>query len=212
MKERPILFSTEMVQAILQGRKTQTRRVVKPLLQADAHSPWIREDNYRLWQWCVGKANVCYSANERLNPFGIPGDLLWVREKHAVVDGVTVFCSYDDYFSPVVERWKPSIHMPKAAARIWLQVTDVRVERLHDISDDEAIAEGIYRYPSPVHVGETEYKDYWEKDWDKSWIGFLKPRVSFMSLWESIHGNKSWKANPWVWVVEFEVISRNGKP
>lgn len=201
-KERPILFSTPMVQAILEGRKTQTRRVIKPqpeLMNDNLHLNW-KEHYYKL-----------PSELARLNPYGQPGDILWVRETWAEVhhhDGEK-FIAYKADFPFSVNRWKPSIHMKKEHARIWLQVEDILVERVQDITEDDAIAEGV----EPIQVIDststsgTIYKNYTD-----SGNGYVNPVNSFDTLWVAIKGFESWKANPWVWVVKFKVLSTNGKP
>lgn len=179
MSERPILFSAQMVRAILAGAKTQTRRVVKDR-HIDAAPPAC------FFQW----------LRERC-PYGQPGDRLWVREAymHEPADycweaSVSIPCrpAFTVYRADYPESrpgegWKPSIHMPRALSRITLEVTAVRVERLHDISDEDALAEGVYPTRTGLYPG--------------------APRAEFRALWESINGLESWDANPWVWVVEF---------
>lgn len=174
-KERPILFSTPMVQAILQGRKTQTRRVVKEPFQG-----WMNKAQNP--DWWVEIPEQC--------PYGQPGDVLWVRESFSKIyeNGFEYKAGFTD--EPI--KWKPSIHMPKAAARIWLRITDVRVERLLAISQYDAIAEGVPNYTND--------------DGSK-----LLPADSFLVLWHSIHGKGSVEANPWVWVLSFEVLSTTGR-
>lgn len=175
-KLRPILFSTEMVQAILDGRKTQTRLVVKPKHEPTPHPFGVGE----------------YFKHIDLCPYGQPGDILWVRETFKKLQTLneTLFLYKA---SPIINsnvNWQPSIHMPFAAARIFLRVKTVRVERLQEISEDDAIAEGCC---------------YGKGD------GTVDPAVGnkhFPTLWQAINGPESWDANPWVWVVEFERISR----
>jgi len=234
--ERPILFSGEMVSAILDGRKTVTRRVVKPQPAND-------------WRFTGGygritskhphkdKFGVFIRRGEHTDfpevdiipcPYGQPGDRLWVRETWADVNlsgapgiayradgdvrdlmeelsflddhgafnyddervkGYHFAAWYEDLISGAEGRWRPSIHMPRWASRIQLEITAVRVERLHDISEEQAQAEGA----RPLTVK----------------LKKLAPRASrmgFIDLWCSINGDESWDANPWVWVVEFEVI------
>lgn len=201
-KMKQILFSTEMVKAILQWRKRQTRRPVngKALEWLNDFTPEVIPD------WLINLAK--YSV----------GDILYVREKWQLVQPYGpedyYFGYYDgsyseneasekyDYSTPYV--WKPSIHMPKEAARIFLKVTNVRIERLHDITDSDSIAEGIdvlFIKELPEHV--IPYKDYQNKD-----NYFQRPDYSFRSLWESIYGKNSWDQNPWVWVYEFEKIAK----
>ena len=207
MKEHAILFSTPMVQAILQGRKTQTRRVIKP--QPDSE-PYF-----------AGKVNMWYAENKPKGlsdcPYGQPGDLLWVREtwkKADIPEADGPFEYKASLQNPSAEWnkgiWKPSIHMPKAAARIWLKVKDVRVECLQKISQKDAIAEGIETLGKrSLTIDKPYYKNYISDDWENGW---LNPINSFDSLWCKINGEQSWYANPWVWVVEFEVVSTTGKP
>lgn len=198
MKERPILLNAEMVRAVLDGRKTQTRRVMKVQPHAGVrNSVFVKscfEDGH-------GKELVC--------PFGAVGDRLWVRETfngfwlddddiQEIKDGISKaseLCSYRaDYTdgSQAFEGWTPSIHMPRWASRITLEITGVRVERLQDISRADAIAEGgPQSHPSIDAVSQ----DYGFPDFSRSWFG---------QTWCSIYGEESWQANPWVWVIEFK--------
>jgi hypothetical protein len=203
-KERPILFSTEMVKAILDGRKTQTRRVVKidTLAELKSHIEYVPGvfPRYRFkagnMEWFV------------LCPYGKPGDLLWVRETFCPIKQDTGGFRYEykaDGYEPTMwldEKWKPSIHIPKDAARIWLEITNVRVERLQDISNGDAMREGVESIDHGVH---------W-RNYVKDEIScFIHPRHSFESLWKSINGsnwNRDWSLNPFVWVVEFKRIER----
>jgi hypothetical protein len=210
MKERPILFSAPMVRAILAGTKTQTRRVVKPRKDPDfgCHmAPCeIAGDEH--------KARLC--------PYGQPGDRLWVRESfiHEPADycweasvsipsrpASTVYRADAD--DPNGGRWSPSIHMPRWASRITLEVTGVRVERLQDISEVDAIAEGIERgagfpgwYRGPL-AGDSASLQQAGRDFK---IPTAFPHLAYRALWESINGPGSWDANPWVWVVEFRRV------
>jgi len=186
MRERPILFSGPMVRAILNGQKTVTRRVVK--------SDWIQSDRAPLETstgvfhfWCSGE-HVC--------PYGIPGDRLWVREAWASIRVVqapdqewVVYREGDnrtDYGGP----WKPSIHMRRRDSRILLEIVAVRVERLQDITEQQALAEGVASC---------------EQDLDPDGNCYT-PVELFSILWSSINGTDSWNANPWVWVVEFKRV------
>jgi len=174
MKEKPILFSGEMVRAILAGTKTQTRRVVKA-----KHVPFVSN---LLGGFLDGK------WNQRPMPYGRPGDHLWVRETFAT-DGAGLLwwrAAGDD--QPKVGNWKPSIHMPRWASRITLEITAVRCERLNDISEDDARAEGVVAEPP------------------KTWIYRADYIAAYRTLWESINGPGSWAQNPWVWVIEFKRI------
>lgn len=214
MKSRPILFSTPMVQAILCGRKTQTRRIaLRGFDEANPnhppHSPFLRRDGY--WQWLTGRADVAYEHNSKKCPYGIPGDVLWVRETwfNNAAFGAPLYVyradgEFDDQFPRHKEggvgpfKWKPSIFMPREACRIKLLIKDVRIERLQDISEEDAKAEGIY--------SEWDGSAYWYKNYESNLLIRQNPKKSFQSLWQSINGPESWNENPWVWVVEFETI------
>ena len=184
MKERPILFSGPMVRAILDGSKTQTRRVFKTHghsvveEQLDGTRWPFYEDEYGEWH-----QHEC--------PYGVIGDRLWVREAFSNVTECThynhlhdkrqwLYKATDETCFP---KWKPSIHMPRKASRITLEITGVRVERLQNISETDAISEGVAFMSDPVSA----------KD-------------EFQILWESINGHESWNANPWVWVIEFKRV------
>lgn len=214
-KLRPILFSTAMVQAILDGRKTQTRRVCRH--QHWSHSELVDVNVNGITQKV--DRNVSY-------PYGQPGDILWVRETwvnlnsdFAIMKPLYIYkCDgISERFTGKI-KWKPSIHMPFAAARIFLRVKNVRVERLHEISDEDAVAEGIDTDLWDMAIVSRNYKtkDGWFVAWSyEHWscenISVDVDEVyrkSFQSLWESINGSESWEANPWVWVVEFESISK----
>lgn len=187
MKERPILFKGEMVNAILDGRKTQTRRVIKP-------QPNCVHDNHR-WVWLKEKWVDC--------PYGQPGDRLWVRETFCDLGAGTIpgrilyRASFNDldlemfhqsgHGSPI---WHPSIFMPRWASRITLEIVNVRVERVQDISIADCVAEGIkdsndLKYLAGSGIEKTEY----------------------CLLWDKINGKTyPWQSNPWVWVIEFKRI------
>lgn len=186
MTERPILFNDAMVRAILDGRKTQTRRIMK-----GAVLDWIR-----LPGGGVSSQFIADAAN-RLCPFGHPGDRLWVREcwsdAGANAPELTLYrASYPHHVPSRYEnipasaeiRWRPSIHMPRWASRITLEITCVRVERLNDISGADAVAEGVRSRLPDNGIAVSEYRD----------------------LWEYINGPGSWEKNPWVWVIEFKIV------
>ena len=213
MKFIPILFSTPMVQAILEERKTMTRREVNfpqvwPDLLEDLHAKLVVKDK----EVFDLKGEHRFDLRDR---FGKPGDVLWVRETWATnweLDNVSPSkLPYDAPFYYLVNsekggegRMRPSIHMPKAACRIFLEVVSVRVERLQDISDQDAISEGI----EVIGLNAAEvpfYKDYWGQSPGGM---YPHPRNSFKSLWWKINGAESWDANPWVWVVEFKKIEK----
>lgn len=207
MKERPILFSGAMVRAILSGRKTQTRRVVKPQINVS-----------RVTYGCIGGQGFGFIFGNKVVrcPFGELGDRLWVRETHfesrkwrhaplfaAAPDFIyRADYEYREELSSVIgcHHWRPSIFMKREASRITLEIVSVRVERLQDISEADAVAEGIER-------DAAEFKNYNAKDKAFPWLGGVGAAVlSYKTLWESINGAGSWEANPWVWVVEFKQI------
>ena len=192
MKERPILFSGPMVRAILEGRKTMTRRVVKPQPSKSC--------NVDSETACEILAKGC--------PYGDPGDKLWVRETFCETANVRgdghYLCRYraGDEYDKIVEcagPWKPSIFMPRWASRITLEITSVRVERLQKINAVDAIAEGIE--PTREQPGHFNWK----------WYGLNNAQcnavMSFEMLWIMINGPESWDANPWVWVIKFRRVT-----
>jgi hypothetical protein len=202
MKERPILFNAPMVRALLAGTKTQTRRVVKP--QPREGNDITSGRGELAWQTGVGHFIVSTLPKapklfvERC-PYGRPGDRLWVRETFTAFDVGFVTYRADFNSDPAEDRahgivWTPSIHMPRWASRILLEIVSVRVERLQDISEADAMAEGI----TVPNCGCG-----WGLDGD-----LLSGTASgaYMLLWESINGHGSWDANPWVWVVEFKRV------
>jgi len=201
MTYRPILFSAHMVRAILSGAKTQTRRVAKkPVRHPD------------LGCLCTPGALVMENEPrhviERACPYGQPRDRLWVRETFAKIDGQTQSWIETDYRATythgdrlgdtlgIKKRWTPAIHMPRAASRITLEVTGVRVERLQAISDADAVAEGIVQL-SDGGFGLPDGSHYHHTD----------PRQSYFSLWEAINGPGSVEADPWLWVIEFKKVN-----
>ena len=211
MKETPILYKTEMVKAILDDRKTKTRRING--LKKINENP----DDYRYECFYEGFALFVEKKYELpflyKCPFGQPGDLLWVRETWGeIIDGIVYKAS--DLPENVVDnlKWKPSLFMPKSACRLWLRIKDIRVERLQNISEDDAIAEGIDFNTRGIVKFPKTYKNYLvnEKYLNKHpemWKHeFLEsPKESFQSLWDSINKKTHpWESNPWVWVVEFE--------
>ena len=190
--ERPILFQTDMVQAILAGRKTQTRRMV----QGEALE-WLEPDMFT--------PEFVASPENYLCKYGNPGDLLWVRETWAPLgEKPNQNWMYKSDVSQCYSKWKPSIHMPKDACRIWLMIEDLRVERLQDISEEDAIAEGIeYAHKDDFRF----FKDYTGRKYH-----LVRGGESFETLWISINGKESWDSNPWVWVIKFRVLSKTGRP
>lgn len=202
MKEIPILFNAPMVRAILEGRKTQTRRIIPEQPNID---PQTGD-----WLWAYGKPYESVVPIERYVEsrllsckYGKPGDRLWVRETYRKNELKTGWpyeyrATEEQDLTPTDGPWKPSIFMPRDASRITLEVKNVRVERLHDISKADAIAEGIERFRPVPGDGDptTKYKDASGK-----WIS--DPIQAYKTLWESINGPGSWDENPWVWVVKF---------
>lgn len=205
MKERPILFSGPMVRAILNGTKTQTRRVVK-----------LKGGTAGLDTMCPRSENefvdIVFRELEKKCPYGQPGDRLWVKEAHfesrkwrhaplfAVAPDFMYRADYEYREEPrsVIgcHHWRPSIFCTRQASRITLEVVSVRVERLQDISEVDAVAEGIE--PVQMPTGVVMFYDYLKKR-----ASVARAVSSYATLWESINGAGSWAANPWVWVVEF---------
>lgn len=202
MADRPILFSGAMVRALLAGTKTQTRRVAKPVRHPDLGNVYApgalvleREPQHVIDRAC---------------PYGQPGDHLWVREtwQHSnhpygpYDEDCMVFYRadfLDDIHGPDGEKssegryrfWRPSIHMPRTASRITLEVTSVRVERLQSISASDAIAEGVNVHPDHH---------------DKPRASIYGPVQAYRDLWEQINGPGSWDVDPWVWRLEFKRV------
>lgn len=207
MKERPVIFNGEMVRAILDGRKTQTRRVIK--VQPESKTFGLRkiiesenasEEGKYYWSLSDALGISRARSNPFLCPFGQVGDRLWVRETfaafdadwrhpgkpHDLKDGPWPNVVYPASVAKIPDgTCRPSIHMPRWASRITLEITAVRVERLNDISEEDARAEGA---PAELCIiGEKHY-------------------MGFRTLWKSIYGEESWSANPWVWVIEFRRV------
>ena len=224
VKERPILFSAPMVRAILEGRKTVTRRAVKA---SKAHADGITLIDYGKGWWPYNAFCDFSSDHEGMEypiacPYGKPGDRLWVRETFIDLrgtgvehrpnpDGPLQRYAYaadcrpgshsDEARKDFGLKYKPSIHMPRAACRILLEITHVRVERLQDISEDQAEAEGVRLM----------------RDGSDTWVSREGPgnlvtpwptaKEAFSDLWNSINGPHAWAANPWVWAVSFKRVT-----
>ncbi|MNH86056.1 hypothetical protein D3C73_385110 [compost metagenome] len=215
VKELPILFSAPMVRAILGGRKTVTRRAVNP-------QPALTDGSGFSWKGHLfGRGaddrETSRNFSKHCCPFGKPGHRLWVRETwycdhfevmrgpylkpddldigEALDDGTLVYAA--DGLTPYEADqpvWKPSIHMPRWVSRILLEITDVRVERLQEISRSDIRAEGLVCPPElTIDDVSPNYRDWYPAAWRE--------------LWESINGADSWSANPWVWVVEFKRVT-----
>lgn len=214
-RERPILFSGPMVRAILAGSKTQTRRIVKPQPLLTADMGWIQPRGSQektpdaVNDPPYGRGEALWKS-ESMCPYGRTGERLWVRETfgdradYAAIGALRK----DRYYYEADGRksgWKyrPSIHMPRAASRITLEITGVRVERLNEISDSDAFAEGCQVIPprqpntKPGYVFEGTRAD-------RCNLCHKSPQTAFACLWDEIHGEDSWESNPWVWVVEFQ--------
>ena len=208
MAIKPILFNTEMVRAIMDGRKSCTRRMVKPQPNEKHTYPlgFVTDSTEKKDVGCFGFGINEYSGSiQYTKPQYQPGDILYVRETW----GHPIFLNSDKQYvfraDKIAESgfkndshiWHPSIHMPKEAARIWLKVTNVRVERLQDITEDGAEAEGAIDNRGFIHSPENEYdriytaREYFIKIWDRT--------IKKSDL--DIYG---WDVNPWVWVIEFE--------
>ena len=221
MKERPILFSAPMVRALLDGSKTQTRRIIKG--QAPDWATFTDEeyaDGREFFMVCgekepSGLRPILAAAH---CPYGQAGDRLWVRETFSDIYGAggdearrkeEVMYRADGETDPYVigGRWTPSIHMPRWASRILLEIVSVRVERLQDCSRKDAIAEGIHRYEHVWRDSEYPLDDVAYEP-VKGWATrYSCPIQAYQALWESINGAGNWDANPWVWVVEFKRVT-----
>ncbi|MBK0003393.1 hypothetical protein [Erwinia sp. S38] len=224
MKERGIIFNAEMLRAILDGRKTQTRRIIKP-------QPELTKGSGFSWNGAVyGAGSDDAETNRNFAhvkcPYGQLGDRLWVRETwQAIHDYCNESGNVDErryprsipkqrgnYWHPVYAEswgnecredrqfpWRPAIHMPRWASRITLEITGVRVERLNSVSEEDAQREGV----QPLQGG------YWKHYQPIEWTQFqLSARGSLATLWNSIYGDDSWWANLWVWVVEFKRVEQ----
>jgi len=219
MKERPILFSAPMVRAILQGQKTQTRRVVKPqpsdefLPRVGVYAPTLIDRDGEVFPGAE-RFGASDDSEDYPCPYGQPGDRLWVRETcliwkskegHLVYsdDGPTYqddpeydACMADGKILKAGGKtgyWQvvPSIHMPRWASRITLEITGVRVERLNNISESDAIAEGV----DAITMADVPRQATWNR------------RHDFKQLWDPINAKKHpWSSNPWVWVIEFRRV------
>jgi hypothetical protein len=209
MRELPILFQTDMVQANLAGRKTMTRRLLKSMSKKFKAECWeIRQVDGKFYEAIIGAEQ--HFPSEIKCPYGKVGNVLWVRESFCMPD--------DEYFYKAdgMEKsehylwdgkWKPSIYMPKEAARIWLKVLSVKAERAQDISEADAVREGV-EFLFTEHV--SGYKYYLGNPAQINLLDSAKD--SFRSLWISINGQESWDANPWVWAIEYKILSTTGKP
>jgi hypothetical protein len=220
-RERPILFSAPMARALLAGTKTQTRRVVKGA--GDDWSPmapvWFAPTVVDRHGDEQPGADVYGAGNDDGTdwircPYGAPGDRLWVREafQRFTDDGEVLYKADPKSFDAMNEfkrdecqeaRWRPSIHMPRDLSRITLEITGVRVERLQNISEADALAEGIVSRRIGTGDARTGCRDAFGLACDDhAWASSAVH--AYQALWEQINGAGSWDANPWVWVVEFK--------
>ncbi len=223
MKEHPIIFSTPMVKAILEGRKTQTRRLTGKGMEiinanpnawhlAPYHAQGMIWNGKALYQWDNDKLQDPHGESKMCTigcPYGQAGDRLWVREAHRFITekgtpndfGVVFKDGCINFFRdnagvmnyPVEDRWRPSIFMPRWASRILLEITEVRVQRVREISEQGATAEGINE-ESPLFNAYEPHYDLHRKD-------------AFCRLWGSINAKHPWGSNPWVWVVSFRKLN-----
>jgi hypothetical protein len=232
MADKPIIFSAPMVRALLDGRKTQTRRLLGPSNTLFNGRPWTKLHKTQVWAWedawvdpgpspagnpgpylklpWASGHEVFEDTVHRVYPMIQPGDRLYVRE---------AFCPRLGYPAPIAKPhyradddkpewrrlWKPSIHMPRWASRLTLTVTDVQVQRLQEISKEDAVAEGIEPYCG-IDPDCHGYMNYFTRSEDGYWV---PPRQSFHTLWNSLHGPDAWDANPWVVALTFDVRRGN---
>lgn len=195
-----------MVLALLAGTKTQTRRPVKGLSKRFPLTQLVspaRHDDPMAWGWKNAEdgADAPLGAWPEWCPYGKPGDRLWVRETWAYLDFPKRHVAYRADGDLKVISWSPSIHMFRKDSRITLEVVSVRVERLQDITDEDAQAEGIEWNPKLDPSGPCKWRLYGKPN-----TGTNSPIGSYESLWDSINGAGSWDANPWVWCVTFRRI------
>lgn len=217
MTDRPIIFSAPMIRALLEGRKTQTRRLLKPQFPDAVNR--VGHTCFTPDRHISGRGSHAGVEWFRKLPFA-PGDRLWVRETFArawETDGSgnpaaaekTYYRAdgepFDSYEMPDGSvragiPWKSPIHMPRWASRLTLTVTDVRVQRLQEISEEDAVAEGVGLYvPGHGFITESELRA------DPGYSNFLAPRMGFEAVWSEIHGPDAWDANPWVAAIGFTV-------
>ncbi len=220
-KEIPILMSTPMVIATIEDRKKMTRRLKGLENINNCPDNWAHDGGG--WKNPEGQSAILFGTKngEHEEIIKLPwnvGDILYVREswQHTRNLGINEEDENSGYIYKASQNgkdwessdenwtWKPSIHLPKAASRIWLEVTDVRVERLKDITQEDAISEGIGR--------EWDGSKFWYEDYSNPKAMLRQqPLESFKTLWQKINGEKNWNSNPWVWCVSFSVLSTTGR-
>lgn len=256
-KERGILFSTEMVAAILEDRKTQTRRQIKDIHPDSKRIEsqlfpfvWLEPDQQKLPE------DQALTAYYKESPYGKPGDRLYVRETWRIAgwsfddsevlveykDGIKLWMPMHDpnedcmWLQDQIEKleakgvleakwgddeediryhfkktapWKPGIHMPKCFSRIWVEIDELKVERVQEISEEDAMAEGVEKSFVSLFQ-EWRYKDYiYPNSHVDLW--WRSPISSFKTLWQSINGVQSWDQNPWTWAIGFKILSKEGE-
>ena len=231
---KPILFKQEMVQAILEGRKTVTRRVLKKQPIYEKNSAYMGGGVYRFEHYGFDLSkdwtNINLAKSEGKNiPFEV-GDILWVREtwnicnmnyednaitfiykadkseEESAIRTIVTDKSFEKYERSMAENnseWRPSIHMPRSAARIFLKIKDIRVERLQDITEEQCLKEGCKAKVISSYMGQLPFSN--EENFQ------LANRLAFQNIWDSAIKKQdldkySWNANPWVWVIEFERV------
>ena len=200
---KPIVCSGLEVRAILEGRKTQARRVVKPqpvigkmdhCMTSQKDAGWLLNNDGKSWRYDGVSRSLC---GPYICPYGKPEDRLWVRETWGPCAGGVVYRSTCDVAAcPDGGHWKPSIHMPRWASRITLEIESVRVERLQEISEEDAMAEGVI-------LGEDRSHSHAELG-----LKYRPAMTAYFALWESINGPGSWDANLWVWVITFKRVQQ----
>jgi hypothetical protein len=214
MTEYPIIFSGPMVKAILEGRKTQTRRICRQGNDNVGH--------YEAWAICPAKESgwIAWFGQDSENienftkqaypngfscPYGKPGDRLWIRENFQYIllqsectgpEDIRYQATADELELACTKRWRPSIHMSRWASRITVEVTEVRVQRLQAISKEDAISEGC-EFGNTHGLNVNEERERWHGP----------ERQNFANLWDSINGKRApWENNPWVWAISFRRI------
>lgn len=213
MAEKPILFSSPMVRAIIEGRKTQTRRIVKqPNEMGAAGAPisvapfnTVAPERGLAYYW---KSNGSWNSTQPIKTHAA-GDVLWVKETFKDLSDYMTAPAFQDRTNPIAFRadqefigchaWTPSIFMPRKLSRITLKITEVRIERLHDITDADVMAEGCTKAPSGGFV-------FRGTDYDKAGLCHSEPELAFAALWIEINGEGSWLFNPWVAAYTFEKV------
>ncbi|MDH1765119.1 hypothetical protein N5D37_05275 [Comamonas aquatica] len=246
MKETGLMFKAPLVRAILEGRKTQTRRIIK---NQPFDVSWSKRDHEIAY--VTGRASqgdeadglVAYTKHGggtwcAKSPVGQPGDRIYVRETFNHFERNENFkegceCFYRaDGDCVDLQPWRPAIHMPKHAARIWLEITSVRVERLQDLSNEDAIAEGVNRishgregyyysairdeqHPKNWNYPDDAFRELWDSTTGRPALPANKnsKRYARVKHWLDTHPDTTgWAANPWVWVIDFKTISTTGRP